>query len=94
MLGKLNSCFGMSNESEMERFNILLIVGSGNISTLAMRRTFSNDPRNIRFGLSIDGMNPFGEMMSHPVLRPNRVLILCVLRNQVYTHTIQRIDIE
>jgi hypothetical protein len=23
---------------------------------------FSNDPRNIRFGLSTDGMNPFREM--------------------------------
>jgi hypothetical protein len=40
MLGKLNSCFGMSNERGMERSDILLMVGSGNISTLAMRRTF------------------------------------------------------
>ena len=24
-------------------------------------RDFDNDPRNIRFGLSTDGMNPFGE---------------------------------
>jgi hypothetical protein len=39
MLGKLNSCFGMSNERGMERSNILLMVGSGNISSLAMRRT-------------------------------------------------------
>jgi hypothetical protein len=40
MLGKLNSCFGMSNERGMERFDILLMVGSENISTLTMRRTF------------------------------------------------------
>jgi hypothetical protein len=40
MLGKLNSCFGMSNGRGMERFDILLMVGSGNILTLAMRRTF------------------------------------------------------
>jgi hypothetical protein len=29
---------------------------------LADREDFSNDPRNIMFGLSTDGMNPFGEM--------------------------------
>jgi hypothetical protein len=40
MLGKLNSCFGMSNKIVMEKSDILLMVGSGNISTLAMRRTF------------------------------------------------------
>jgi hypothetical protein len=40
MLEKLNSCFGMSNRRGMERSNIMLMVGSGNISTLAMRRTF------------------------------------------------------
>ena len=26
--------------------------------------TFANDARNIRFGLSTDGMNPFGEQSS------------------------------
>jgi hypothetical protein len=40
MQTKLNSCFGTSNERGMERSDILLMVGSGNISTLAMRRTF------------------------------------------------------
>jgi hypothetical protein len=40
MLGKLNYCFGMSNERGMERSVVLLMVGSGNISTLAMRRIF------------------------------------------------------
>jgi hypothetical protein len=29
---------------------------------LSHEEDFSNDPRNIRFGLSIDRMNPFGEM--------------------------------
>jgi hypothetical protein len=29
---------------------------------LAHQEDFSNDPRNIRFGLRTDGMNPFGEM--------------------------------
>jgi hypothetical protein len=62
MLGKLNSCFGMSNKRGMERSDILLMVGSGNILTLVMRRNFSNDPSNIRFSVSTDGMNPFGEM--------------------------------
>jgi hypothetical protein len=33
-------------------------------------------------------------MMSHPVLRLNRMLIVCVARNQVYTHTVQKMDIE
>jgi hypothetical protein len=40
MLGKLNSCFVMSNEREMERSDIVLMVASGNILTWAMRRTF------------------------------------------------------
>jgi hypothetical protein len=40
MLGKLNTCFGMSNGKGMKRSNILLMVGSENISTLAMRQTF------------------------------------------------------
>jgi hypothetical protein len=40
MLGKLNSCFGMSNKRGIERSGILLMVGNENISTLAMRRTF------------------------------------------------------
>jgi hypothetical protein len=26
--------------------------------------------------------------MSHPILRPNRMLIICVHMNQVYIHTI------
>jgi hypothetical protein len=39
MLGKLYSCFGTSNKRGMERSGILLMVCSGNISTLAMRRT-------------------------------------------------------
>jgi hypothetical protein len=29
---------------------------------LIHQEDFSNDPRNIRFGLSTDGMGPFGEM--------------------------------
>jgi hypothetical protein len=29
---------------------------------LSHEEDFSNDPRNIRFGLTTDGMNPFGEM--------------------------------
>jgi hypothetical protein len=29
---------------------------------LAHQEEFSNDLKNIRFGLSTDGMNPFGEM--------------------------------
>jgi hypothetical protein len=32
--------------------------------------------------------------VSHPVLRPNRMLIVYVPRNQVFTHTIQKIDTE
>jgi hypothetical protein len=31
---------------------------------LSHEEDFSNDPRNIRFGLSTGGMNPFGEMMN------------------------------
>jgi hypothetical protein len=32
--------------------------------------------------------------VSQPVLRSNRMLIVCVLRSQVYTHIIQKMDIE
>jgi hypothetical protein len=34
------------------------------------------------------------EVVSHPVLRPNRMLIVCVPRNQFYTHTLQKMDTE
>jgi hypothetical protein len=34
------------------------------------------------------------ESMSHPVLRPNQMLIVCVPRNQVYTYTIQKMGTE
>jgi hypothetical protein len=30
--------------------------------------------------------------LSHPVFRPNRMLIVCVPRNQVYIHTIKKMD--
>jgi hypothetical protein len=33
-------------------------------------------------------------VLSHPILRLNRLLIVCVCRNQVYTHTIWKMDIE
>jgi hypothetical protein len=36
---------------------------------------FSNDPRNIRFGLSTDGMNPFGEIMKPHSTWP---VIMCI----------------
>jgi hypothetical protein len=35
-----------------------------------------------------------GDLMSYPILRPNRVPIVCVPRNQVYTYTVQKIDTE
>jgi hypothetical protein len=28
------------------------------------------------------------DTVSHPVLRPNRMVIVCVPRNQIYTHTV------
>jgi hypothetical protein len=46
----------------MERFDILRMVGSGNIFDFNYQEDLSNDPRNIRCGLSTDGMNPFREM--------------------------------
>jgi hypothetical protein len=36
--------------------------------------------------------NIVGVTVSHPVLRPNRMLIVCVSRNQVYTHIIYKMD--
>lgn len=38
-------------------------------------KTFSDDPRNIRFGLSTDGMNPFGNMSSKHSTWP---VLLCI----------------
>jgi hypothetical protein len=35
-----------------------------------------------------------GRSMSHPVLRPNRMLIVYVPRNQVYTHTVHKMGTE
>jgi hypothetical protein len=32
--------------------------------------------------------------VSHPVLRPNQMLIVCVPRNKISTHTIQKMDKE
>jgi hypothetical protein len=32
--------------------------------------------------------------VSHPVLGPNQMVIVCVPRNQVYTHTVQKMDTE
>jgi hypothetical protein len=34
------------------------------------------------------------ELVSHPVLRPNQMLIVCVPKNQVYTHIIQKMNTE
>jgi hypothetical protein len=36
----------------------------------------------------------FRDHVSHPFLRPNQMLIVCVPRNQVYIHTVQKMDIE
>jgi hypothetical protein len=41
----------------------------------AHQEDFSNDPRNIRFGLSTDGMNPFGEMRNSHSTWP---VIMCI----------------
>ena len=40
-------------------------------------KEFSDDPRNIRFGLSTDGMNPFNERMSGHSTWPVILTMLC-----------------
>jgi hypothetical protein len=40
------------------------------------------------------GGRPEGSAVSHPVLRPNRMLRVCVHRNQVYTHTVRKMGTE
>jgi hypothetical protein len=40
------------------------------------------------FLVNLDKVLKRCQMVSHPVLRPNRMLIVCVLRNHVYTYTI------
>jgi hypothetical protein len=42
---------------------------------LAHQEDFSNDARNIMFGLSMDGMNPFGEMRNPHSTWP---VIMCI----------------
>jgi hypothetical protein len=42
---------------------------------LSHEEDFSNDPRNIRFGLSTDGMNPFREMRN---LHNTWPVIMCI----------------
>jgi hypothetical protein len=37
---------------------------------------------------------PLPGVLSHLGLKPNRMLIVCVPMNQVFTHTIQKIDTE
>jgi hypothetical protein len=32
--------------------------------------------------------------LSHPVLRPNQMLIVCVPMNQAYTYTVEKIDTD
>jgi hypothetical protein len=34
------------------------------------------------------------EELSHPIFSQNRMLIVCVLRNQIYTHTVQKMNTE
>jgi hypothetical protein len=35
-----------------------------------------------------------GGCLSHPILKPNRMLIVYVPMNQIYTHTVQKMDTE
>jgi hypothetical protein len=42
---------------------------------LVYHKDFSNDPRNIRFELSTDGMSPFGEMRNPHSMWP---VIMCI----------------
>jgi hypothetical protein len=42
---------------------------------LAHQEDFSNDPRNIRFGISTVGMSPFGEMRNPHSIWP---VIMCI----------------
>jgi hypothetical protein len=44
---------------------------------------FSNDQRNIRFGLNTDGMNPFGEMMNPHSTWP---VIMCIYNLPPWCH--------
>jgi hypothetical protein len=43
---------------------------------LAHQEDFSNDPRNVRFELSTDGMSPFGEMRNPHSTWP---VIICII---------------
>jgi hypothetical protein len=50
-------------------------------SDLAHQEDFSNDPRNIRFGLSTDGMNPFREMRNPHNMWP---IIMCIFNLPIW----------
>jgi hypothetical protein len=62
----------MSNEREMERSDILL---QWKYFDLSHEEDFSNDSRNIRFGLGTDGMNPLVEMRNPHNTWP---IIMCI----------------
>ena len=52
----------MSARWMMIRLHTRLIIVSG--KGYEKHKEFSDDPKNVRFGLSTDGMNPFNERMS------------------------------
>jgi hypothetical protein len=54
----------------------------------------AEDHRLGRVGSVMWKVGTFKVVVSHLILRPNRMFIVCVHRNQVYTYTVQKIDIE
>jgi hypothetical protein len=51
-----------------------------------------NSARRLATWSPVAGNGLIGTSLSHSVLRPNRMLIVCVLRNQIYTLTVQKMD--
>jgi hypothetical protein len=44
--------------------------------------------------VAISCLHHYATVVSHPILRPYRMLIVCVFRNQVFIHIVQKIDTE
>ena len=63
---KMNTILMRWHKEECKQDNMLRHPADGSQWRKVDRTfpTFANDARNIRFGLSMDGMNPFGEQSS------------------------------
>jgi hypothetical protein len=59
-----------------------------------MEDDHNSDFWNIDEDNDLDNITLVTYLVSHWVLRLNRMLTVCISMNQVFTHTIQKMDVE